>query len=100
MLLLLVPVGLATLIGLFVLWPSGEPTRAQEVAATYLPPGTTYPDGEVVSLEEFDCGSPDRPATCARASPPLSGTAELALGSRQPRRPAGRTTAKILGART
>ncbi|MDT0278084.1 YibE/F family protein [Blastococcus goldschmidtiae] len=67
MLLLLVPVGLATVIGLLVMWPDGEPTRAQQVAATYLPPGTTYPDGRVVSVEEFDCGVPDRPATCARA---------------------------------
>ena len=32
MLLLLVPVGLATVIGLIVLWPSGEPTRAQQAA--------------------------------------------------------------------
>ncbi|TKJ28878.1 YibE/F family protein [Blastococcus sp. CCUG 61487] len=67
MLLVLVPVGLATIIGLFVLWPSGEPTRAQEVAATYLPPGTTYPDARVVSLEEFECGDPGRPATCGTA---------------------------------
>ncbi|SDE67313.1 Uncharacterized membrane protein [Blastococcus fimeti] len=67
MLLLLVPVGLATVIGLLVMWPSGEPTRAEQVAATYLPPGTTYPDGRVVSVEEFDCGDPGRPATCARA---------------------------------
>ena len=34
MLLLLVPVGLATVIGLLVLWPDGEPTRAEQVAAT------------------------------------------------------------------
>ncbi len=67
MLLLLVPVGLATVIGLLVMWPSGEPTRAEQVAATYLPPGTTYPDARVVSVEEFDCGDPGRPATCARA---------------------------------
>jgi uncharacterized membrane protein len=66
MLLLLVPVGLATVIGLLVLWPDGEPTRAQQVAATYLPPGTTYPDGRVVSVEEFECGS-DQPVTCATA---------------------------------
>ncbi|MGY1755073.1 YibE/F family protein [Blastococcus sp. SYSU D01042] len=67
MLLLLVPVGLATVIGLFVLWPDDGPTRAEEVAATYLPPGTTYPDGRVVSVEEFDCGDAGRPATCATA---------------------------------
>jgi uncharacterized membrane protein len=69
MLLLLVPVGLATLIGLFVLWPSGEPTRAQQVAETYLPPGTTYPDARVVSLEVFDCPGDETapPTDCARA---------------------------------
>ena len=67
MLLLLVPVGLATVLGLIVLWPSGEPTRAQQVAETYLPPGTTYPDGRVVSVEEFDCSTdPTAPATCGR----------------------------------
>ena len=41
MLLLLVPVGLATVVGLLVLWPGGEPTRAQQGAAAALPPGTT-----------------------------------------------------------
>ncbi len=67
MLLLLVPVGLATVVGLFVLWPSGEPTRAQLVAETYLPPGTTYPDAEVVSIETFDCSTDPTgpPAECA-----------------------------------
>jgi uncharacterized membrane protein len=69
MLLLLVPVGLATVIGLFVLWPDGEPTRAEQAAAVALPPGTTYPDGSVVSVEEFDCSvDPAGPAqTCANA---------------------------------
>jgi uncharacterized membrane protein len=66
MLLLLVPVGLATVIGLFVLWPSGEPTRAQQVAETYLPPGITYADARVVAVDPFDCGTdPAVPATCA-----------------------------------
>ena len=66
MLLLLVPVGLATVIGLITLWPDGEPTRAEQVAQTYLPPGTTYPDGEVVSVETFDCATdPTVPAECA-----------------------------------
>jgi uncharacterized membrane protein len=69
MLLLLVPVGLATIVGLFVLWPSGEPTRAQQVAETYLPPGTTYPDARVISLEVFDCSTDPAapPADCATA---------------------------------
>jgi uncharacterized membrane protein len=68
MLLLLVPVGVATIAGLVVLWPSGEPTTAQEVAETYLPPGTQYPEGRVVSVDTFDCSTdPSAPATCATA---------------------------------
>jgi uncharacterized membrane protein len=69
MLLLLVPVGLATVIGLFVLWPEGEPTRAEQAAAVAFPPGTTYPDGRIVSVESFDCGiDPSAaPQTCATA---------------------------------
>ncbi len=69
MLLLLVPVGLATVIGLIALWPDGEPTRAQQVAQTYSPPGTTYPDARVVSLDEVECGigSEGPPQTCANA---------------------------------
>jgi uncharacterized membrane protein len=56
MLLLLVPVGLATVVGLFVLWPSDEPTRAQQAAEVALPPGTTYPEGRVISVEPLACG--------------------------------------------
>ncbi|MGY1722842.1 YibE/F family protein [Blastococcus sp. SYSU DS0533] len=69
MLLLLVPVGLATVIGLVALWPSGEPTRAQLAAEQALPPGTTYPDGRIVSIETFDCGVDPSgpPQTCATA---------------------------------
>lgn len=69
MLLLLVPVGLATVIGLIALWPSGEPSPAQQAAAVALPPGTTYPDGRIVSLEVFDCGlDPSAPPQeCANA---------------------------------
>jgi uncharacterized membrane protein len=68
MLLLLVPVGLATVIGLFVLWPDGEPTRAEQAATAALPPGTTYPHARVVSVEPFECGvDPAVPQTCANA---------------------------------
>jgi uncharacterized membrane protein len=56
MLLLLVPVALATIVGLFVLWPSDEPTRAQQAAEVALPPGMTYPEGRVVSVEPLPCG--------------------------------------------
>jgi uncharacterized membrane protein len=55
MLLLLVPVGLATVVGLVVLWPGDEPTRAEQAAVQFTPPGTTYPEGRVSSVEPFDC---------------------------------------------
>ena len=68
MLLLLVPVGLATVIGLVALWPGGEPTRAEQAAAVAEPPGTTYPDARVVSVETFECGvDPAAPQSCANA---------------------------------
>ncbi|MGY1743115.1 MULTISPECIES: YibE/F family protein [unclassified Blastococcus] len=63
MLFLLVPVGLATVVGLIVLWPSGEPSRAQEAADTFFPAGTTYPDGRVVSVDPFDCSVPNADGT-------------------------------------
>jgi uncharacterized membrane protein len=62
MLLLLVPVGLATVIGLVALWPSDEPSRAQQVAEEYLPPGMTFHDGRVVSVEARDC-APGEPCS-------------------------------------
>jgi uncharacterized membrane protein len=68
MLLLLVPIGLATVVGLFVLWPSGEPTQAQQAAEVALPPGMTYPEGKVASVETYECGSdPAVPQQCATA---------------------------------
>jgi uncharacterized membrane protein len=71
MLLLLVPVGLATVVGLVVLWPGDEPTRAEQAAELFLPPGTTYPEGRVTTIEPFDCsvpggeGQPAQQLTCA-----------------------------------
>ena len=70
MLFLLVPVGLATLAGLVVLWPGGEQTAAQQAAESYLPPGTTYPQATIASLEPFVCAeaTAEVPAqTCANA---------------------------------
>jgi uncharacterized membrane protein len=70
MLFLLVPIGLATLVGLVVLWPGGEQSAAQRAADSFLPPGTTYPVGTVVSLESQDCGeatSGGQDLTCAIA---------------------------------
>jgi uncharacterized membrane protein len=55
-------------VGLFVLWPSGEPTQAQQAAEVALPPGMTYPEGKVVSVEAYECGSdPAVPQQCATA---------------------------------
>ncbi len=66
MLLVLVPAGLATVIGLIALWPDGKPTRAQQIAESYVPPGTSYPDGRVISVDDYDCSiDPAVPATCA-----------------------------------
>jgi uncharacterized membrane protein len=64
MLLVLVPVGLATVVGLFVLWPSGEPTRAQQAAEVALPPGMTYHEARVVEVQPGEC---EPPQVCATA---------------------------------
>ena len=65
----LIPVALATLIGLILLWPSGN-SEAQEVAAQYFPEGTLYPTGEVIAIAPYDCapgGDPSQSQTCATA---------------------------------
>jgi uncharacterized membrane protein len=70
MLFVLVPIGLATLVGLVALWPSSETTAAQQAAESFLPPGTTYPEATIASLEPYECAqaTADRPAqTCATA---------------------------------
>jgi uncharacterized membrane protein len=70
MLFVLVPVGLATLVGLLVLWPGGDKTAAQQAAESFLPPGTTYPQATIASLEPYECAAAtaDAPAqTCATA---------------------------------
>jgi uncharacterized membrane protein len=63
MLLILVPVGLATVVGLVVLWPGDEPTRAEQAVEQSLPPGTTYVDARVVSLEVAPDCAPPQPCT-------------------------------------
>ncbi|PZA18993.1 YibE/F family protein [Modestobacter versicolor] len=55
MLVVLVPIGLATLVGLGLLWPGGEKTAAQQAAESFLPPGTTYPEATIATLETFQC---------------------------------------------
>jgi uncharacterized membrane protein len=70
MLFVLVPIGLATLVGLVALWPSSGTTAAQQAAESFLPPGTTYPEATIASLEPYECGQATgtTPAqTCATA---------------------------------
>ena len=55
MLLVLVPAGLVTLVGLVVLWPGDEPTRASQAVEQFLPAGTSYPEGRVAGVEPPPC---------------------------------------------
>jgi uncharacterized membrane protein len=69
MLLVLVPIAVATLAGLVVLWPSARATPAEIAAKSYVPAGATYPAATVVSLSPYDCstttGGRIQPQTCA-----------------------------------
>ncbi|MDQ1663471.1 MAG: hypothetical protein QOJ68_3451 [Blastococcus sp.] len=69
MLLVLVPIGIATLVGLLVLWPGGKPSHAQQVATTYVPPGTTYPEARVLAVATAPCaaGATTAQNTCGTA---------------------------------
>jgi uncharacterized membrane protein len=69
MLLVLVPVGLATVVGLLGLWPGGTPSHAQQVATTYVPPGMTYPEAQVLAVATAPCaaGAKTVQNTCGRA---------------------------------
>ncbi|WP_308123499.1 YibE/F family protein [Modestobacter marinus] len=68
MLYLLVPVALATVLGLVALWPAEEQSAAQQAAEQYFPPGQTYPQATVVSLETYDCSQDaGRPRECGTA---------------------------------
>src|SRR4051812_15641602 len=60
MLVVLVPIGLATVLGLVLLWPSGTPGRAERAAAAALPAGTTFPEGTVSSVTPYDCSVIDQ----------------------------------------
>ncbi len=70
----LIPVALATIIGLVLLWPSGT-SDAQRAAERYFPDGTLYPTGEVVAIQPYECGGPPSgggeeggPLICATAT--------------------------------
>ena len=72
MLLLLVPVGLGTVIGLVALWPDGEASRAQQAAVQYLPPGITYHDARTVDVAPADC-PPEQPCSTTAVVEVLDG---------------------------
>jgi uncharacterized membrane protein len=70
MLVVLVPVALATVAGLIVLWPGGGPSAAEKAAAGAIPPGVTYPQGTVVAIREMPCSGTNATGhkeTCATA---------------------------------
>jgi uncharacterized membrane protein len=70
MLVVLIPIGLATLAGLVLLWPGSAKTAAQQAADAYLPPGTTFPQATIASLKPYECNpaTAQLPAqTCATA---------------------------------
>src|SRR4051794_19469008 len=72
MLFVLVPIGLATVVGLVLLWPSGGTTPAERAARAYVPVGTTYADGTIAQLTAYDCPATGadgstQPLTCATA---------------------------------
>jgi uncharacterized membrane protein len=70
MLVVLVPIALATILGLVLLWPSGTPGRAERAASLAFPAGTTFPHGTVSRITPYDCsvtdqtGAPEQ-LTCA-----------------------------------
>lgn len=74
--LVLVPVALVTLIGLVLLWPSGDDPAVAAAAGSFTAPGTTFPEATVLSVEPFDCsglatpapGAPPLELTCARVT--------------------------------
>jgi uncharacterized membrane protein len=59
MLVVLVPIGLATVLGLVLLWPSGTPSRAERAASLAFPAGTTYPHATVSKVSPYDCSVTD-----------------------------------------
>src|SRR4051794_6862316 len=59
MLVVLVPIGLATVLGLVLLWPSGTPSRAERDASQAFPAGTTYPHATVARISPYDCSGTD-----------------------------------------
>jgi len=60
MLVVLVPIALATVLGLLLLWPSGTPGRAERAALQTIPAGTTFPHATVSKITPYDCSVTDQ----------------------------------------
>lgn len=56
--LVLVPVALATLVGLAVLWPDGDESAARQAAVDQVLPGSSFVDATVLTVEPVDCSGP------------------------------------------
>ncbi len=54
----LVPVGLATLAGLVVLWPDSQQSAARQAAVEQVLPGSSFADATVLTVEAIDCSGP------------------------------------------
>ncbi|MCU1613979.1 MAG: Conserved rane protein of unknown function [Frankiales bacterium] len=69
MLALLVPVALATVVGMVLLWPPGTESPAHRAAAGFFSPSTTYPQATVLRVQRSNCADPGtaQGQTCATA---------------------------------
>ncbi|WGW13381.1 YibE/F family protein [Saxibacter everestensis] len=64
MLVIIVPIGVATVIGLFALWPSGEPPRVDFNDPTSLAPGVSYSEATVSAVEHRPCTEEEGGGDC------------------------------------
>lgn len=71
MMVILIPIGVWTLVGLIVMWPGNVEEHIQQEASAYTVDGVTIEDGRIVGVAEVDCsgveggGSGNREAPCA-----------------------------------
>ncbi len=61
--IVLVPVALATIVGLFVLWPDGAQSAARQEATNQIIPGTVFVDGTVLAVDPYDCSGTPSPGS-------------------------------------
>lgn len=59
---IVVPIAIATLIGLWVLWPTGEGPEDRSLDTTYATPGASFLTGEIQRVDVFPCSGPEAAA--------------------------------------